>query len=55
MTTNSFRRWVHEMWLQNKDELFEFRQQPYDQEEYFSKYKYWLKREFKFQRIKDDK
>ncbi len=45
----SFRQWVYEMWNQNKDELFEFRQMPYDQAEYFNKYKYWLKREYKHQ------
>jgi len=49
----SFRHWVHEMWTQNKDELFEFRQMPYDQAEYFGKYKYWLKREYKHQMEKD--
>lgn len=55
MTTNSFRWWVHEMWIQNKDELLELRQPPYDQAEYFNKYKYWLKREFRFQKVKHDK
>ncbi len=45
----TFRQWVHEMWLQNKDELFEFKQMPYDQSEYFNKYKYWLKREYQHQ------
>ena len=42
-----FRRWVHELWLQNCDELFEFRMKPYDQKQYWDTYKYWLKREFK--------
>lgn len=45
----SFRQWVHEMWLENRDELFELRQTPYNQSEYFNKYKYWLKREYKHQ------
>jgi len=48
----TFRAWVHELWLQNCDELFEFHQMPYDQKEYFNKYKYWLKREYRFQRSK---
>lgn len=50
--TIPFRQWVHELWLQNCDELFEFRQMPYDQKEYFGKYKYWLKREYQHQMSK---
>ena len=52
MTTKSspFRRWMHELWLQNCDEHLEIRELPYTQEQYFQMYKYWLKREFKHQR-----
>jgi hypothetical protein len=44
---SKFRRWVHELWLQNTDELIEYKELPYTQEQYFQMYKYWLKREFK--------
>ena len=45
----SFRRWVHEMWLENRDELYSLQIKPYNQAEYFNKYKFWLKREYKHQ------
>jgi hypothetical protein len=50
MTGSSFRRWCHEKWFEHKDELA-FYGQPlsYDSAHYFSKYKYWLKREYKHQ------
>jgi hypothetical protein len=45
----SFRRWLHELWLQNCDEHEAYGQPKYSQEEYFQMYKYWFKREFKHQ------
>jgi len=47
---SEFRRWVHELWLQNTDEHLAYNQLPYTQEQYFQMYKYWLKREFKHQK-----
>ena len=47
---SEFRRWVHELWLQNTDEHLEYNELPYTQEQYFQMYKYWLKREFKHQK-----
>jgi hypothetical protein len=51
MTTKSspFRRWIHELWLQNCDEHREVKELPYTQEQYFQMYKYWLKREYRHQ------
>jgi alpha-beta hydrolase superfamily lysophospholipase len=40
------------MWEENCIEHELFNERPYAMQEYFSKYKYWLKREFKFQRSK---
>jgi|LauGreDrversion4_2_1035121.scaffolds.fasta_scaffold239001_2 hypothetical protein len=45
-----FRRWLHELWLQNSDEQRDYGQLPYTQEQYFRMYKYWLKREYRHQR-----
>jgi hypothetical protein len=45
----TFGQWVHELWLQNCDELLELNQTRYTQQEYFQKYKYWLKREYRHQ------
>jgi len=51
MPKNSeFRRWVHELWLRNCDEHDEVRETRYTQEQYFQQYKFWLKREYKYQR-----
>lgn len=48
----NFRQWCGEKWYQHKDELESYGQllPPYTSQEYFAKYKYWLKREYKHQR-----
>lgn len=46
----SFRFWCREKWHEHRDELESYGVQlPYTSAEYFNKYKYWLKREFKHQ------
>jgi hypothetical protein len=50
MENSDFRRWLHELWLRNCDERFEYHELPYTQQEYFQQYKYWLKREYKHQK-----
>ena len=50
----NFRTWCHEKWFEHKDELESYGQPlPYSSSEYFAKYKYWLKREYRHQ-IKDN-
>jgi hypothetical protein len=49
---SAFRHWLHELWLQNSDEQRDYGQLPYSQEEYFRRYKYWLKREYRHQKAK---
>ena len=47
----TFRQWIQEMWYQHCSE-FEgwFNRQPeYGMKEYFARYKYWLKREYRYQ------
>lgn len=46
---SDFRRWLRELWLQNCDEHRDYGELPFTMEEYFRRYKYWLKREFKHQ------
>jgi hypothetical protein len=47
----NFRSWCHEKWFEHKDELEAYGQPlPYASQEYFAKYKHWLKREYKHQR-----
>ena len=46
----TFRQWLQEMWMTHKDELDSIGQSlDYDLKDYFNKYKYWLKREYKHQ------
>lgn len=44
-----FRNWVHNFWVENCEEHLGFNEKPYNEREYFSKYKYWLKREYQHQ------
>lgn len=39
----TFREFVQEMWLKNRDELEAYHQNPYTSEQYFHKYKWWLR------------
>lgn len=48
-----FRIWCQEKWFEHKDELLLYQGSvSYTSAEYFAKYKYWLKREYKFQKDK---
>lgn len=44
-----FRLWVQELWFQNKEEHEAFKEPTLSLEEYFGRYKYWLKREYQYQ------
>lgn len=50
---NKFRLWLRELWYENCEEHLQHNELPYTMKEYFQKYKYWLKREFKFQQRKE--
>lgn len=45
--TSEFRAFLRNIWLDNCDEHRDLGELPYSMAEYFSKYKYWLKREFR--------
>ena len=47
-----FKNWVRELWMQHKDEYSDLKLPipEKDLEEYFGKYKYWLKREYRHHR-----
>lgn len=48
----TFRSWCREKWYEHLEELESYKQPlPYTQEQYFRIYKYWLKREYKHQRL----
>jgi hypothetical protein len=46
---SAFRTWVRELWHENCEEHFIYGEPKLSQEEYFQKYKFWLKREYRHQ------
>lgn len=51
MKDSNFRQWITKIWFEHKDEILDTTKRPcdYDVQEYFTKYKWWLKREYKSQ------
>lgn len=48
---SEFRLWLLQMWHAHKEELESYNQPvTYSSKEYFKKYKYWLKREYRYQK-----
>ena len=45
-----FRDWLRLIWIENCDEHDAVGELPYTMEEYFRRYKWWLRREFRYQR-----
>jgi hypothetical protein len=46
----SFREWLAELWRQNCDEHDGWGEPRWTLQEYFARYKWWLKREYRYQR-----
>jgi len=42
-----FRLWVQKIWIENTEEHLTYGERPYKIQEYWERYKWWLKREFK--------
>lgn len=51
--TSDFRRWVETIWRDNCEECLVWRERQQTLHQYFARYKYWLKREFRHQRSLD--
>lgn len=49
MTNSNFRNWLRNIWLENCQEHEAHHELPYTLKEYFNRYKWWLKREYRFQ------
>jgi len=49
MKQSEFRLWVENLWRENCDEHYNWQEKPYTLSEYFNKFKYWLKREYRHQ------
>lgn len=54
MKNSEFRDWVRIIWIENTEEHLYFKERPYTINEHWKKYKWWLKREFQYQRKKHD-
>ena len=44
-----FRVWLEQLWLDNCDERDQFHETRYTRSEYFQRFKYFLKREYRSQ------
>lgn len=44
-----FRSWLDKIWRENCREYEDYGQLPYSLQEYWHRYKYWLKREYRHQ------
>jgi len=45
----SFRNWLTNLYFENKEERFYWGNKALSLEEYFNQYKWWLRREYRFQ------
>lgn len=49
MKNSNFRQWVMELWMRHKDERFYWNELTYlELQDYWNKYKWWIKREFRY-------
>lgn len=51
---SKFRLWLNNIWFDNCAEHRDLGELPYTMQEYFQKYKYWLKREFRHQERREE-
>lgn len=52
MKSGEFRRWVHEQWLQNRDELADYHQPQRSYQDYWQEYRAWLRDQFRLEQRK---
>jgi hypothetical protein len=45
--TSAFRHWVNEIWMENREERLIYGEEPATIKQYWDRYKYWLKREYR--------
>jgi len=48
-----FRLWVQRIWFDNTEEHLTYGELPYTIQEYWAKYKWWLRREYRHQKRRD--
>ena len=47
-----FSNWLRKLWISNCDERDEYKEPKMSMQQYWHQYKWWLRREYKFQRGK---
>ena len=52
MTNSNFRNWLRIIWLENCREHEDHNELPYTLQEYWQRYRWWLRREYRFQNKK---
>jgi hypothetical protein len=50
----SFRDWLKDLYFENREERFYWKDKELSLEEYFNRYKWWLRREYRYQQRKHD-
>lgn len=50
-----FRLWVQRIWIDNTEEHLTYGELPYTIQEYWAKYKWWLRREYRHQMDREAK
>lgn len=45
-----FREWLQDLWLENCEEKDSYREPRLTLQEYFRRYRWWLRREYRYQR-----
>ena len=48
MKNGEFRKWVEDIWQENQEERLVWQDDAIDIQTYFEKYKWWLKREYRY-------
>lgn len=46
---SQFKNWVRQIWIDNCEERLTYGEDPATMKEYWAKYKFWLKREYRHQ------
>lgn len=54
ITMKNFRHWVREIWLENCEEHLTYNENPYTIKQYWERYKWWLRREYRHQQRKNN-
>ena len=49
MPNSNFQNWLRLIWLENCCEHEEFQELPYTLQQYWHKYRWWLRREYRYQ------